>query len=57
LVAKLSEKIDDLKAAKFASPDYKGEENSSPNHDGGKNDVTTGDTIQNEDEEGASQDD
>jgi hypothetical protein len=34
LVAKLWEKIDDLKTTKFASSDYKGEENSSPIHDG-----------------------
>ena len=51
------EKIDDLKATKVASSDYEGEENSSPSHDGGRDDVTTSDKSENEDEEGESEED
>ena len=56
-MAKLAEKIDDLKATKVAASHYEGEENSSPSHDGGRDDVTKGDKSENEDEEGESEED
>jgi hypothetical protein len=52
LVANRWEKIDDLKATKVATSDYEREDNSSPNHDGERDDVTVGDKRENEDEEG-----
>ena len=56
-MARLSEKIDDLKVTKVAASDYEGDENSSPSHDGGRDDITTGDKSGNEDEEGDSEED
>ena len=56
-MARLAEKIDDLKATKVAASDYEGEENSSPAHDVGRDDITSGDKSENEDEEGESEED
>jgi hypothetical protein len=56
-VAKLSEKIDDLKATKVETSDYEGEENSSFSHDGGRDDVATCGKSENEEEEGESEED
>jgi hypothetical protein len=57
LVARLAEKIDDLKTTKIATSDYEEEENSSPSHDSGRDDITTCDKSENEDEEGESEED
>jgi hypothetical protein len=56
-VAKLSEKIDDLKATKAATSDYEGENNTSLSHNCDRDYVTIGDKSENDDVKGASKED
>ena len=51
LVAKLSEKIDDLSIRNLGASANNGLDNSSPSHDGEGDNVTTGDRSENDDDE------